>query len=195
MDILNVIFFILLVIVFLSFIFLLIKSKNGRGIAGEIVVREELNKLDKFEYLILNDIHVEKSQIDHIVVSRFGVFVIETKNWSGILYGRGWDRYWDQYVNGKHKKISSPNNPKYQNKAHISSLKEFLHEYPNLPFISIIAVSGSTKRKIYKDPCIKISEVNKKIYSYSELVISAKVRDEIYKKLSQLMESQHFLKN
>lgn len=186
MDILTVIFFILLVILFLSFIFLLIRSKNGRGIAGEIVVREELSKLDKLEYLILNDIHVGKSQIDHIVVSRYGVFVIETKNWSGTIYGRGWDKYWNQYVKGKNRKISSPYNPKYQNETHISSLREFLSEYPNLNFISIIAVSGAIERKIYKDPCIKISEVIDKIYSYKEPVISSQERDEVYKKLSGL---------
>ena len=56
------------------------------GKAGEYHVKNELKKLPKKKYLILNDVMVEHSnvtyQIDHIVVSEFGIFVIETKQYN-----------------------------------------------------------------------------------------------------------------
>lgn len=169
---------------FLAFVYWLIIFKKGKGKSGELVVKTVLNKLDKKEYKILNDIKIEKYQIDHIVVSKYGIFVIETKNWSGKIYGRGWDSKWEQYVDGIGTPISSPKNPKYQNKAHIYILEKFLNEYENLPFISIIATAGELQRKIFKDPCIKISELIQVIHSYKEPLISETVRDDIYEKLS-----------
>ena len=45
-----------------------------------------LSSLDENEYKVLNDVMVrtqngKTSQIDHIVVSAYGIFVIETKNY------------------------------------------------------------------------------------------------------------------
>ncbi len=69
----------------LFFIAALIVDKNRTkiiGFAGEFWVRKELNKLPK-EYLYLSDVMLEvdgkTTQIDHIVFSKYGIFVIETK--------------------------------------------------------------------------------------------------------------------
>src|SRR5574338_503996 len=44
------------------------------------------------------------TQIDHVLVSRFGVFVIETKHYSGWIFGSPEDRYWTQsQLRGKHR--------------------------------------------------------------------------------------------
>ena len=70
---------ILLVIVF--------KSKL-KGDIGELAVAVVLKDLDKEKYKILHDIKIENpealtktSQIDHIIVSTFGIFCIETKGY------------------------------------------------------------------------------------------------------------------
>ena len=59
-----------------------------KGEAGEKMTRDELSaNLDPDVYSLHHDIIVPfkngSSQIDHIVVSRFGIFIIETKNLSG----------------------------------------------------------------------------------------------------------------
>lgn len=38
------------------------------------------------------------TQIDHVLVSRFGVFVIETKDYRGWIFGSPHDRYWTQVL-------------------------------------------------------------------------------------------------
>lgn len=55
-----------------------------RGFMGEYWVKKELKKLSKDKYMLLNDVMVSQnngtSQIDHLIISQFGIFVIETKS-------------------------------------------------------------------------------------------------------------------
>ncbi len=88
------------IFVFLFFIAALIVDKNRTkiiGFAGEFWVRKELNKLPT-EYLFLNDIMLEvdgkTTQIDHIVFSKYGIFVIETKQRNTYITGNEHDKYW-----------------------------------------------------------------------------------------------------
>ena len=77
-----------------------------RGKMGELWVRKALSKLPKKEYYILNDIMLEDKygthQIDHIVLSNKGIFVIETKNYYGLILGKKKEKKWCQFL-GKHK--------------------------------------------------------------------------------------------
>jgi len=61
------------------------------GIIGERLVTSVLSALDSKKYLIINDLMVENegktSQIDHVVISNYGIFVIETKNYNGWILG------------------------------------------------------------------------------------------------------------
>ena len=63
----------------------------NKGAAGERSVARRLATLPKEQYVILNDLLLPTSygttQIDHVVVSIYGIFVIETKNYKGIIYG------------------------------------------------------------------------------------------------------------
>src|SRR5437763_4468828 len=63
------------------------------------------------------------TQIDHVVVSSFGVFVIETKNVSGWIFGRENDAKWTQVLPGKKRQFQ---NPLRQNYRHTRALADFL---------------------------------------------------------------------
>ena len=87
------------VFVVLFFIVALIVDKNRTkilGFAGEFWVRRELNKLPQ-EYLYLSDVMLEidgkTTQIDHIVFSKYGIFVIETKQRNTYITGNEHDKY------------------------------------------------------------------------------------------------------
>jgi len=63
------------------------------GKAGEYWTKKELKKLGK-EYLIINDLMIRTEdkkthQIDHVVISKYGIFVIETKQYDGYITGNG----------------------------------------------------------------------------------------------------------
>ena len=77
-------------IIFISIIYYLV-SNRLRGYLGEIKASNVLNKLPKKDYKVLNDLMLfsdnKTHQIDHLVVSPYGIFVIEMKNYQGKVVG------------------------------------------------------------------------------------------------------------
>ena len=68
---------------------------NG-GWQGEKQVIKLLEKQLSDDYILLNDLYLRNGggDIDHIVLSPNGIFVLETKNWSGVVSCQGdeWSR-------------------------------------------------------------------------------------------------------
>ena len=118
------------------------------GMEGEEEVDRELNLLNKEDYIVLKDLTLlydnSTHQIDHVVVSNYGIFVIETKNYSGFI--KGSDKYykWVQFI-GKKKYMFL--NPVFQNKGHISALQDLLPEYKDY-FVSIVCFTNKSKLKV-----------------------------------------------
>lgn len=116
-----------------------------RGIMGEFWVKLELKKLPKDKYIVLNDVMIKNEsgthQIDHIVLSNYGVFVIEMKNYYGLIRGKEYDNKWCQYL-GKTKNYFV--NPIHQNYGHIKSLSDLL-KLDEKYFISIVCFSNQAK--------------------------------------------------
>ena len=63
------------------------------------------------------------TQIDHVLVSPFGIFVIETKNMKGEIYGREFERLWTQKIG---RRSYTFQNPVGQNYRHIKALSRYL---------------------------------------------------------------------
>ena len=66
------------------------------------------------------------SQIDHIIVSKYGVFVVETKMMTGWIYGKQYDKEWTQKFPNKSFKFQ---NPLRQNYGHIKALQAFIFSF------------------------------------------------------------------
>lgn len=79
------------IVFFIGVILLLTVFRSQfKGALGELAVSIKLKDLDKSKYRKLNDIKLKNTsnntsstQIDHIVVSTYGIFVIETKGYKG----------------------------------------------------------------------------------------------------------------
>lgn len=76
-------------------------GKNMKGkFSEELAYRKMLELPD--EYHIFNDLFFENNgyttQIDHVVVSPYGVFVIETKGYKGWILGGENSDYWTQVI-------------------------------------------------------------------------------------------------
>ena len=99
-----------------------------KGWVGETVgaVAQKL-LLDPKIYVSLNNITLQTSngttQIDHIIVSKFGIFVIEAKNMDGWIFGDEKSAQWTQSLFGKKYRFQ---NPLHQNYRHTKALQEFL---------------------------------------------------------------------
>jgi len=86
--------------------------------------------LDKSIYHPLNNLTLPTrngtTQIDHVVVSKYGVFVIEAKNIDGWIYGDERSPQWSIVKPGGKFRMQ---NPLHQNYRHVKAIAEFL----NLP--------------------------------------------------------------
>lgn len=122
-------------------------KRKVKGYIGEYKVSSVLNRLNKKKYFIFNDVKLpingSTSQIDHVVVSKFGVFVIETKNYKGTIKGSEESKEWVQVL---HDDKRSFYNPILQNKGHIYAL-QYLFKGFDLPYYSIIVFTDKAELK------------------------------------------------
>ena len=128
------------------------------GRLGEYRVAKQLKKLNKKKYKVLNNVLLKTKrgtvEIDHIIVSNKGVYVIETKNRKGIIYGaENWD-YWTQKLYTKEHKFYSPIK---QNKAHIDALRSILKKH-QLRYYSIIVFIKTANIKKVNSMTITITD-------------------------------------
>jgi hypothetical protein len=120
-----------------------------KGYMGELGVRLVLKRLKKEEFEVLHNIMLMKdgktTQIDHIVVGQTGIFVVETKNYKGWIFGSEHSKFWTQTIYKSKKQFQ---NPIHQNYGHIKFLEHHLQDYSG-PFYSVIAFSDrGTLKKI-----------------------------------------------
>jgi hypothetical protein len=164
-----------------------IKSKI-KGFTGEIKTDILLSFLNKSEYKIINNFMTEiegrSCQIDHLIISQYGLFVIETKNHSGWIFAGENNNYWTQ-VNYKIK--TKLYNPIKQNNGHVNVLKICLKRYTNLKYIPIVVFSSAAKFKTeVPSNVIYYHELVGMIKSFSAVNITETETDEIYNVLMQI---------
>jgi hypothetical protein len=93
---------------------------------GELRVRATIRRrLKGREYSSLHDLMLPTldgtTQIDHVIVSRFGLFVIETKDLTGWIFGGERSRRWTQVIFGKRYRFQ---NPLQQNYKHLKAVEK-----------------------------------------------------------------------
>ncbi len=157
-----------------------------RGTMGEFWVKQELKKLPKDKYITLNNIMLKKNnmtyQIDHLIISQYGIFVIEMKNYYGLILGNDRNNKWIQYLG---KKKSYFYNPIYQNYGHVKVLEELLN-LENNKFVSIICFSNQTKLKIEtKNVVIQLEDLVSTIKKYQNIILEYNL-EKIYNKIMEL---------
>jgi restriction system protein len=107
---------------------IILKSPWVKGWMGEFQVNLVTKLfLSKDVYHLIKNVTLPvdggTTQIDHVVVSRFGVFAVETKNVRGWIFGKEGDTYWTQKLYRHSEKFQ---NPLRQNWKHIKTLSEIL---------------------------------------------------------------------
>ena len=153
-----IVFFVTLVLAVIGYFILSLPSTRG-GI-GEMRVSDRLKGLEKeyggtaFHNIMIAGKDGHTSQIDHIYICTKGVFVIETKNYSGKVYGSENSEYWTEYFNwfsrvwykyGHHSESYSFYNPVRQNEGHIRAIRNLLKGNGDLYICSVIAFSNEAE--------------------------------------------------
>lgn len=149
-----------------------------KGELGEYKIDIQLDQLPK-DYRYISDLLVKNpkaksgySQIDHVIITPYGIIVIETKNYQGTIYGGKDQKTW--LVNGKFKMM----NPFVQNYGHIQALTSFIDEKYHDLFISMVSF---TKRCTFK-----VNIEYRKIASNELIVYDIELSEFIHRKVSVL---------
>lgn len=114
-----------------------------KGKVGEFAVALHVKLyLKDPEYILLNDCTLpdEQSgttQIDHILLSPYGIFIIETKNYKGWIFGSERQKLWTQKIFKKSYKFQ---NPLHQNYKHQKVLEQVLADIITPEYLHSIVV-------------------------------------------------------
>jgi hypothetical protein len=116
---------------------------------GEALLTDVLRKNFYTEdYHLLNHITLKHgdvtTQIDHILVSKFGVFVIETKDYTGWIFGNADHDTWTQATFKDKFKFQ---NPIRQNYLHVKAVQELLDFVPSNAIHSVVVFVGDAEFK------------------------------------------------
>lgn len=166
------------------------KQAVKRGEKGEKTTAKLLSTLPSSHYLTLNDVFIQHNgrhaQIDHVVVSVYGIFVLETKNYSGVIYGHDGDEYWQQSIGNGYK--GKMINPVRQNLYHQSILKPLL---PRTTYHSVIVFGDranpqcsstalvTTHENLIRDITARDREVlsNRKMWALYRILQKVNIKD------------------
>ncbi|MEP6836323.1 MAG: nuclease-related domain-containing protein [Gemmatimonas sp.] len=100
------------------------------------------------DYHLMNHVTIQMddgtTQVDHILVSRFGVFVIETKDFSGWIFAKATDRTWTQTHFRLRFKFQ---NPIRQNYKHLLAVRGLLDFLPPDAIKSVVVFCGDAEFK------------------------------------------------
>lgn len=174
-------------ILILLFIIFLLRTPMGRGRIGEFKVKMIIGKSKKGYRYVINDLRIRSydgktSQIDHVVIQANGVFVIETKNYSGRIYGNDQQVEWTQVL--QYGKVKNKfYNPIKQNKTHIYRMNQILDVQVPI-FSAVVFVQGNTKF-ISAQGVYTLFELKHLISQPTTSLISVDQMEHIYSVLTQ----------
>ena len=126
----------------------ILKSSLFKGILGEVLVKLFGKLLLPSDvYRGIHNVTLQTpdgtTQIDHVFVSRFGIFVVETKNMQGWIFGGEHLAQWTQRI---YKKSFKFQNPLRQNYKHVKALEALL-DVPPETIHSVVVFAGNSTFK------------------------------------------------
>jgi restriction system protein len=98
-----------------------LKSKVTQGLLLDSKVYHTFNNL------IIED-ELGTTQIDHVIVSRYGIFVVETKNMDGWIYGSEKGKEWTQTFYSHKTRFQNPLHQNFRHTKTLSACLEIEHE-------------------------------------------------------------------
>jgi restriction system protein len=176
----------------------ILRLPTVKGKLGELYVSRGLRKkLPSDQYRIINDVTLPlddggTTQIDHIIISPFGVFVIETKNMKGWIFGNEKQAKWAQTI---YRTKHSFQNPLRQNYKHTKTLGQLL----NLPaklFHSVVIFTRNAELKTDMPSNVgHLKEMVGFIKSFKSSLIDLKTQLSIEKQIGNLSLNRGFKTN
>lgn len=176
----------------------------NKGAYGEYLIFSELERIDGYSR-IQGNLYIPTNrgttEVDTIFIHETGIYVIESKNFSGWIFGSENQRNWTQtFPNGEKYRFY---NPIWQNNTHIKHLKKLLPDINPRIFHSIIVFGKkSTLKKINKTSTnifvihsYHLTRTMKSAIKESRVRLTENEIDEIYNELTKYANVSDDIKN
>ena len=184
-------------------------GKKGERVAAN---KLEWNNFLGYEGKVLNNVYIPKyngetTEIDLLYITRKGIVVIESKNYSGFIFGSEnqpkWTscvyagkNFWGQSQSNKYHFY----NPIWQNRGHIQFLNEYLKK--DIKTYSLIVFSDHcelkridyTSSNVFVCQSHGISQIIRRIWKNNKDVLSNNEIEHLYKQLLPLTIQNEALK-
>lgn len=187
----EIVVFIVSILLLCAMLFFIVRAFRmvimGKGAYAEDKVARRLAQLPE-EYHVFNDVYIRSDnrsvQIDHVVISRYGVFVIETKNYKGWVYGSANAEHWTQNIYGRKYQLY---NPTRQNASHVNALCN-LFRITRDKAIPIIVFAGSATVRCSTD-CyvVYLSQLRRVIDQHKSVQFTDEQVMQMVRKLSEAL--------
>lgn len=164
------------------FLVAVLRTPWFKGVRGEFLVKSAARlSLPSKSYYPFHNVTLPTpdgtTQIDHIFVSRFGIFVVETKNMKGWIFGGDSQAQWTQTIFKKSFKFQ---NPLRQNYKHVKALQATI-DVPSNAILSVVVFTGGSTFKSpmprnvttgrgyityitsFRDPILSVSQVQRAV--------------------------------
>lgn len=123
-------------------------KSQRKGEIGEYKIEVELGQLPR-SYKLLSNLLLKTEQgfehIDHLVISPYGLFILEVNNLTGIILGEETDSNWHQAITWRVKTFP---NPLFENQNHIEVLRAWIQLDEALPIYSYVTFSRRCELKV-----------------------------------------------
>lgn len=126
--------------------------KSDSGLKGEYHLYRQLQHLEGYGYKMLHNLYLQvgtrTQELDLLLITDRGLFAIESKNYSGWVFGNENNTYWTQtFPNGRDRARKEKfYNPIMQNRKHCEFLKKCLNaDY--IPIFSVIVFGDKCEIK------------------------------------------------
>jgi restriction system protein len=174
-----------------------VNSAWFKGVAGEFIVNLDAKLfLDKQKYHLIKNVTLPtddgSTQIDHIIVSRYGLFVVETKNIKGWIFGKPNQKTWTQKI---FKHSSKFQNPLHQNYKHVKTLESLLGLQDHKIFSVVVFIGDSTFKTEMPENVTYGRGYIKYIRTKTQMVLSEAEVNEITLKIKSGRLAQTFKTN
>ncbi|MBO6603674.1 MAG: NERD domain-containing protein [Roseicyclus sp.] len=151
-----------------------LSSPGFKGSVGERRVNSALQRHLPEDYRVFADLTLPSlggtTQIDHVVVSRFGVFVIETKNMQGWIFGSADQASWTQTIYGHKTRFK---NPLRQNFGHVKAIQDALGiDQRRIHNLVVFAGSAEPKTPMPPDVSWSVRELAQSVLSRQQVVFA-----------------------
>lgn len=141
----------------------LLEIKKNTGKYGEYLIYQEVKHFENIGVKFLFNVYIPKennetTEIDVMLISKYGIIVIESKNFNGWIFGNENKKYWYQTLSNGYDSFDKYEfyNPIKQNENHIKYLKRILEKETIIKSIVVFSNTCILKNIIHKDRSVEV---------------------------------------